>query len=89
VPTAIRTSGTVHVLLHFTSHDLKRRVAVVVRREVPTKGEVLFYLRGSEPKNFSQVGNHVLRISTANANLKALLGTATLCSRQIAKMVVC
>ena len=63
MPTAIRTSGTVHALLHFTSQDLERPVGVVVRREVPTKGEVLFYLRGSEPKNFSQGGNHALRIS--------------------------
>jgi hypothetical protein len=34
----------------------------VMRREVPAKGEVLFDLRGSEPKNFSQIGNHALRI---------------------------
>lgn len=58
MPTAIRTSGAVHVLLHLASQDLKRLVVVVVRREVPAKGEVLFQLRGSEPKNFSQVGNH-------------------------------
>ncbi len=27
--------------------------------KMAAKGEVLFRLRGSEPKNFSQVGNHV------------------------------
>jgi len=62
VPAAIGTCGTVHVLLYFASQDLKLRVDVVVRREVAAKGEVLFHLRGSEPKNFSQIGNHALRI---------------------------
>ena len=76
------------MLLHFTSQDLKRLVAVVVRREVPAKGEVLFYLRGSEPKNFSQVGNHVLRISLSCREGK-LEGFPTNCAIGIAKMAVC
>jgi hypothetical protein len=53
VPTAIRTSGAVHLLLHIASQDLKTLVGVMVRKKVPAKGEVLFQLRGSEPKNFS------------------------------------
>jgi hypothetical protein len=51
------------VLLHFASQDLKRPVIIVVRTEVPAKGEILFHLRGSEPKNLSQIGNHAIRIS--------------------------
>jgi hypothetical protein len=66
------------VLLHFASQDLKGLVGVMVRRKVPAKGEVLFQLRGSEPKNFSQVGNHAPRIplSYCKGNPKALPGTA-------------
>ena len=52
VPTAIRTSGAV-LVLHIASQDLKRLVGVMVRKKVPAKGELLFQLRGSEPKNFS------------------------------------
>jgi hypothetical protein len=37
---------------------LERLVVVVVGAEVAAKGKVLFHLRGSEPKDFSQVGNH-------------------------------
>ena len=77
------------MLLNFAGQDLKRLVGVVPGGEVAAKGEIFFRLRGSEPKDFSQVGNHVLRISVAKANLNALPGTATLCSRQIAKMMVC
>ena len=51
------------MLLYLASQDLKWPIDVMVRREVAAKGEVLFHLRGSEPKNFSQVGNHALRIS--------------------------
>ena len=60
----------------------------MVRREVPAEGEVLIYLRGSEPKNFSQIGNHVLRISLRCREGK-LEGFATNCTIGIAKMVVC
>ena len=60
VAAAICTSCTVDVLLHFAGEDLKGPVDAVVRREVTAKGEVLFHLGGSEPKYFSQVGNHVL-----------------------------
>jgi hypothetical protein len=58
VTTAIGTGGTIDLLLNFGSQDLKGFVGVVVGREVPAKSEVFFRLRGSEPKNFSQVGNH-------------------------------
>jgi hypothetical protein len=46
------------MVLHFVSKDLKRLVDVVLGGEVAAKGEVLVRLRGSEPKDFSQVGNH-------------------------------
>jgi hypothetical protein len=44
---------------------MARRQFQASRHVAGTSGSVpvLFYLRGSEPKNFSQVGNHVLRIS--------------------------
>ena len=78
MPTAIRTSGAVHVLPYFGSQDLKRLVGMVVRGEVAAKGTVLLQLRGSQPKNFSQIGNHALRISLSycKGNPKALPGTA-------------
>ena len=56
--TAIRATGAVHVLLYFASEDLKRLLGVMLGAEVSAKGKVLFRLRGSEPKNFNQVGNH-------------------------------
>jgi hypothetical protein len=37
---------------------LKRLLSVVLGGQVAAKGEVLFRLRGSEPKDFSQIGNH-------------------------------
>ena len=46
------------VLQYFTSQNLKRLVGVVLGGEVAAKDEVLFRLRGSEPKDLSQVGNH-------------------------------
>jgi hypothetical protein len=70
---------------------LKRFVGVVARGEIAAKGEVLFHLRGSEPKNFSQVGNHALRIS-----LRCCEGNPAAVPRAVAefkegypKMVVC
>ena len=51
------------MLLHLAREDLKRPVGVVVRGEIAAKGEVLLDLRGTEPKNLSQVGNHGPRIS--------------------------
>ena len=41
--TAIRAGGTVHLLLHFASQDLKLLVGVVLRGEVAAKGEVLSF----------------------------------------------
>jgi hypothetical protein len=58
VATAIRAVGAVHLLLHFAGQDLKRLLSVVLGGQVAAKGEVLFRLRGSEPKDFSQIGNH-------------------------------
>ena len=60
----------------------------MVRGEVAAKGTVLLQLRGSQPKNFSQIGNHVLRISLRCREGK-LEGFATNCTIGIAKMVVC
>jgi hypothetical protein len=65
VATAIRASGTVHVSLHFAGQDLERRAGVMVCAEVTAKGEVRLRLRGSEPKDFSQVGNHAQEYSRA------------------------
>lgn len=58
VPAAIRASRTVHVLLNFTGQDLERPLIVMVGREVAAKVQILLRFRGSEPKYFSQVGNH-------------------------------
>jgi hypothetical protein len=78
VPTAIRTSGAVHVLLYFASQDLKWLVCIVVRGEVPAKGTILLQLRGSQQKNFSQIADHALRISVGScvSNPRATLGPA-------------
>jgi len=46
------------LLLHSGREDSKRLVATVFGGEVAAKGEILFSLRGSEPKYFSQIGNH-------------------------------
>ena len=79
---AIGTSGAVHLLLHFSSQDLEGLVGVVVGREVAAKGEIFFRLRGSEPKNFSQVGNHAYRYScTYEARLRPTPGTERATSR--------
>lgn len=61
--TAISTGGAIDFSLYFGSQDLKRLIGVVPGREVAAKGEVLFFFRGSEPKYFSQVGNHAYQYS--------------------------
>jgi hypothetical protein len=53
------------VSLHFAGQDLERRAGVMVCAEVTAKGDVRLRLRGSEPKNFSQVGNHAQEYSRA------------------------
>ena len=58
MPTAIGAGGAVHVLLHLARQDLELFVGVMPGRYVAAKGKVLCRLRGSEPQNFGQVGNH-------------------------------
>jgi hypothetical protein len=66
MPAAIRAGGAIDVALYFTGKDLKGLVVAVVGRKMAPKRDVLVRLRGSEPKYFSQVGNHALRVSPQN-----------------------
>src|SRR5260370_35989984 len=70
----ICAGSAIHLPLNVTGQDLKCPLVNVMRREVASKCEVFFRLRGSEPKNFRQVGNHVLKILLLSPGRQASRG---------------
>lgn len=62
MPAAVRTRRTIHLALYFARQDLKCLLASVMSRQIPSKCQVLPSLGGSQPANFSQVGDHALSV---------------------------
>ena len=50
------------MLLDFARQNLKLLVAGVMRRKIAAERKILFRLRGPEPKDLIEVGNHGFRI---------------------------